>query len=160
MSSKHPDPAYPNPDPAPEEVTRRVEALMRAMGVRNRASLASALGYSRSQLYAIEKGEVPVTRKFLISLEALEKAPQSSQDESPVMREDPPPDDAVARLLRGLDFPALCSVVDSSAEEITRAGRYVPEAARQIRQALDEMQSRLPAAKPVRYIPINNHQTP
>ncbi len=160
MPSMPPDSAN-SPGVTPEAVTWRLESLMRSMGFRNRASLSVALGYSRSQLYAIEKGEVPVTRKFLISLEALEAAARdAAAAEQPVMREGGPKDDAVARLLRGLDFSALCSVLASSTEEISRAGCFVPEAARQIHQALDEMQSRQPGTKNVRYIPINNHQSP
>lgn len=126
---------------ASDDVTARIEALMAALKLKNRGEMADRLGYSRSQLYAIEKGEVPVSRKFLISLEALEKGAENRTPSRPVA-ETSPASDPVARLLRGLDFISLCGVAEAGITKLRHAGKVIPEELRQLTLAVDEIHRR------------------
>lgn len=142
MNETSPPPtSHTGPDAA--EVSDRIESLMRVLKLRNRGDIAERLGYSRSQLYAIERGEVPISRKFMISLEALEKAATGSSMTKVI--EIAELEDPVVRLLRGLDFTSLCGVAEAGLTKLRQAGKIVPEDLKQLSNAVDEMNRRTSA---------------
>jgi transcriptional regulator with XRE-family HTH domain len=140
MNPLYPEQSSP-PALASDDITVRIEALMGALKLKNRGEMAERLGYSRSQLYAIEKGEVPVSRKFLISLEALEKSAERvpSSQSIPETRQ---AGDPVARLLRGLDFVSLCGVAEAGITKLRHAGKVIPEELNQLTLAVEEIHRR------------------
>lgn len=84
-----------------EHLSIRLHTLMLRLGIRRKDALAERLGYSRTQVYMIEKGEAPVTGRFLEALERLETEAgirgeptehrEDSQTSVQSLREDPRP---------------------------------------------------------------------
>jgi transcriptional regulator with XRE-family HTH domain len=56
-----------------EQISLRLRAVMLRLGMKSKEKLAEKLGYSRTQLHYIEKGEYPITSRFLETLTAVEK---------------------------------------------------------------------------------------
>lgn len=127
----------PAPSVTASEVSARIGGLMQSLRVKNRGDMAEKLGYSRSQLYAIERGEVPISRKFLISLESLERTAGTFQNPEPYSAADP-----IMRLLRGLDFVSLCGVAESGITKLRQAGKVIPEEVKHLSLAVEEIQRR------------------
>ena len=149
-------PPEPDHSATPNDLHARVVALMKRLGLTRREDLASRMGYSRTSLYTYETGQDTPSDRFLMALEALENRAQELTAStvgsfSQLVSEDPPENDSFARLLRGMDFPALCSVIESAAAQLRSATRYVPEAAQHIQAALNEIRQRSPSGRILRY---------
>jgi hypothetical protein len=56
-----------------DELSVRLYGLMRHLGMKKKEDLAKKLGYSRTQIYMIERGEVEPTARFWSRLEEVER---------------------------------------------------------------------------------------
>lgn len=54
-------------------LNERIPLLMARAGIKNRDALSQKLGYSRTQLHALETGKITPSDRFLAALEALEE---------------------------------------------------------------------------------------
>lgn len=125
---------------------------MQRLKITRREDLARRIGYSRTSLYTFEAGLDKPSDRFLMALEALENRAASAEVQLSLM-EDAAGDDPVARLLRGLDFNGLCSVMESGVAQLRASGRAVPEALAQVAQAVAELRSRPPTGQRISYFP-------
>lgn len=123
------------PDRESEPMSVRLDRLMKRLNVQNRTQLAEMLGYSRTQLYSIERGDVVPSRKFMISLEALEREADGAEN---VVRDDGP----LASLISAVELDTLCDLLIAAVNQIKSTGRPTQVAIEQAQRLLDEIKRR------------------
>ena len=130
-----------SPDDPAESITERLDRLTLRLGLKTRAELAARLGYSRTQIHGIEKGEVAPSRKFLSSLAFVEG--EAGSEEVPRFRDEP---DSVSLLLERMELDALCSTIQTTAGDIRKAGTIDPQNRYFLERCMEEINRRTAVA--------------